>query len=74
VTAAGDPVRAVDGPVAIGGGSERTKTVGELLSGYARTLAELRRRGVVRFEQRSRRPPNGWWRRRSTASWLTTSQ
>jgi hypothetical protein len=50
VTAAGDPAQAVDGPVAISGadGAERTKTVGELLSGYARTLAELRRRGVVR--------------------------
>jgi hypothetical protein len=49
VTATGDRVQAVAGQaIASGDDSERTKTVGELLSGYARTLAELRRRGVVR--------------------------
>ena len=49
MTTAADPVQAVEGPGALSDavGDEGTKTMGELLSGYARTLAELRRRGVV---------------------------
>lgn len=46
--APGDPPRSPATVEAAGLGGEDTRSVGELLSGYAWTLAELRRRGVVR--------------------------